>query len=151
MASLQLALLGEELVHLGGRDVLAELHVDLVEALEQRLRGGHGLLDVLEDVLLGIEGRLLRQVTDADAVGRLGVAEEVLVDARHDAQQGGLAGAVRAEHADLRARIEGEEDALEDLLVGRVDPPEVLHRVDVLVRHGGGSVAGGSETGSLGP
>ena len=91
--------------------------------------------------LARVERRLLRQVADADAVGRLGVAEEVLVDAGHDAQERRLAGAVRAEHADLGARVERQIDPLQDLLVGRVDPPEVLHRVDVLVRHGGGSLA----------
>ena len=134
---LELALLGEQLVHLVGLDVLAEAHVDLVEALEDRLRAGHGELDVLEDVLRRIERRLLLQVADPDAVGRLRVAEEVLVDARHDAEQGRLAGAVRAEDADLRARVERQEDALQDLLVRGVDPTEVLHRVDVLVRHRG--------------
>ena len=53
-----------------------------------------------------------------------------------------LPDAVAAEDADLRAGVERQIDALQDLLVGRVNPPEVLHRVDVLVRHGGGSLAG---------
>ena len=37
---------------------------------------------------------------------------ENLVDARHDAEQRRLTGAVGAEDADLRARIEREPDAL---------------------------------------
>ena len=138
---LQLALLVEQLVHLAGLQVLAQLQVHLVEAGEQPLGRRHRHLDVAEHVLLRIQRRLLGQVADADAVGGLGVAEEVLVDAGHDAQQRRLAGAVRAEDADLGARVERQIDPLQDLLVRRVNPPEVLHRVDVLVRHGGGSVA----------
>ena len=88
---LQLALLVEQLVHLAGRQVLAELQVHLVEAREQPLGLRHRLLDVARARLLGVELRLLRQVADADAVGRLGLAEEVLVDAGHDPQQRRLA------------------------------------------------------------
>ena len=109
--------------------------------VEQALRVRHRQLDVSQHVLGRIQRGLLGQVADADAVGRLGVAEEVLVHARHDAQERRLPGAVRAEHADLGARVERQIDPLQHLLVGRVDPPEVLHRVDVLVRHGGGSLA----------
>ena len=51
---------------------------DLVVAVEHRLLLGHALHGVAEHVLVGIELRLLRQVADADAVGRPGLAEEVL-------------------------------------------------------------------------
>ena len=56
----------------------------------------------------------------------------VVVEAGHDAQQRALAGAVGAEHADLRAREERQPDVLEDDLVGRIDLPQPLHGEDVL-------------------
>ena len=62
---LQLGLLLQQLLHLVGRDVLAELRVDLVEAQQQLLHRRHGFLDVAEHRLAGIESRLLRQVPDA--------------------------------------------------------------------------------------
>ncbi len=53
-------------------------------------------------------------------------------------QQAGLAGAVRPDHADLGARVEGQRDVLQHLFVGRVEPADLVHREDVLrcvVRH----------------
>jgi len=61
---LQLALLLEELVHLVGRQVLAEAHGDVVEAIEQRLALLHRLGDVAEHVFFRIELRLLREEAD---------------------------------------------------------------------------------------
>ena len=58
----------------------------------------------------------------------------VLVEARHDLEQRGLAGAVGADDANLRAVVERQVDVLEDDGVGRIDLPEPLHRVDEL-RH----------------
>ena len=43
-----------------------------------------------------------------------------------------LAGAVGAEHADLRARIERQPDALQNLPLGRDDLAEILHHVNEL-------------------
>ena len=63
-AVLQLRLLVEHLVHLLGRHLLAELHVDGVVAFEQRLDLGDAFLDVAAHVLRGIELRFLRQVAD---------------------------------------------------------------------------------------
>jgi len=80
-------------------------------------------------------------VADADARGRRRVAREVVLDAGHDAQQRRLARAVRAEDADLGARVEGERDALQDLLALRGDFPQVPNREDELRRHGGHGVA----------
>jgi hypothetical protein len=48
---------------------------------------------------------------------RARLAEVLLVDPRHDAQQRALARAVDAEHADLGAGVEREPEALEHLLV----------------------------------
>src|SRR6266478_4769466 len=142
---LHACLLGEHLLHLGVGERLAEPHGELLEAREQRARLGHRLLDVLEHVLRRVEHRLLRQVADADALGRQRVAREVVLDARHDPEQRRFARTVRAEHADLRARVEGERDALQDLLALRRDFPQVPNREDELRRHGGhgGSAARG--------
>ena len=137
---LQPALLLEHLVHLLGRELLAELHVQLVVAIEQRLRRGHAFLDVALHVLVGIEPRLLRQEPHRDAVGRKRFADELGVLAGHDPQQRALAGAVEAEDANLRAGQKREPDVLEDDAVGRMDLPEAFHRVDVL--HVARSVAG---------
>ena len=129
---LQAALLLEHLVHLLGRQVLAELHVQLVVAIEQRLGRGDAFLDVALHSLVGFEPRLLLQEADGDAVGRKRLADELGVLARHDLEQRALAGAVEAEHADLRAGQKREPDVLEDDAVGRMDLPEAFHRVDVL-------------------
>ena len=59
-----LRLLLEDLVHLLGRQVLAEPRVDLVVAVEQRLDLGDAFLDVAEHGLRRIEPRLLRQEAD---------------------------------------------------------------------------------------
>ena len=78
---------------------------DLVEAVELRLDLAHALLDVAQDVLGLVELRLLLE--DADGVARRqeGVAVGRLVEPGHDLEHGGLAGAVGADHTDLRARV----------------------------------------------
>ena len=65
---------------------------------------------------------------------------KLLVLAGHDPQQRALAGAVQAEHADLRAGEEREPDVLEDDVVGLVNLAQTLHGVDEL-RHSSDSVA----------
>ena len=64
-AVLHLALLLEDLVHLLGRQLLAELRVDLVVARQQRADLGDAFLDVAEHGLRRVEPRLLRQKADA--------------------------------------------------------------------------------------
>ena len=56
-------------------------------------------------------------------------------EAREHPEQRGLARAVGADDADLRARIERQVDALEDVLAA-ADLPEVLHREDEVLSHG---------------
>ena len=58
---LHLRLLLEDLVHLLGGQLLAELRVDLVEPGQQRADGRHAFLDVAEDVLRRVERGFLRQ------------------------------------------------------------------------------------------
>ena len=114
----------------------AKRALTVLEAAEERAGRGHALLDVAEHVLRRVEPRLLREVADPDALGRARLAEEVLVDAGHDAEERRLAGAVRPEHADLGAREEREVDPAEDLALRRHDLPKVAHGEDVLGRHG---------------
>src|SRR6185369_3958360 len=114
---------------------LAQLGAHRLEAREDRARLRHALLDVAADVLGGVQRRLLRQVADAQAVGGEGLAQEVLVDAGHDAQQRRLAGAIGAEHADLGAVEEREIDTAQDLPLGRDDLAQILHHERVLTSH----------------
>jgi hypothetical protein len=144
-AVLELRLLVHDLVHLFGRQVFTELRVDGVVAVEQRLHFGDALLDVAADGLVGIECRFLRQVADADALSGEGLADEVGLDAGHDLEQRGLAGAVQAEHADLGPGQEREPDVLEDLGIGRIDLPEPLHRVNELRWHELTMISGSSQ------
>ena len=131
-AVLQAALLFQHLVHRLGRQILAELHVELVVTIEDGLGRRHAFLDVALHRLGRVELRLLVQEADRDAVGGKRLADERRVLAGHDLEQRALAGAVQAEHADLGAWQEREPDVLEYLGVGRMNLPEPLHRVDVL-------------------
>ena len=105
---------------------------DLVVAVEDRLLGGDALHHVLAHGLFRIELRLLFQVADAGAFGDPAFAGELGVDAGHDAQQRGLAGAVDAEHADLGVRVERQVDVIQHLLGRRVGLGQTLHVIDEL-------------------
>jgi hypothetical protein len=131
-AILETPLLLHHLVHLGRRQILPELHVQLVVAVENRLRRGDAFLDVAFDGLGRVEPGLLRQEADRDAVGGKRLADELGIFAGHDPEQRALARAVQTEHADLGARKKREPDVLENDGVGRMDLPEAFHRVDVL-------------------
>ena len=78
----------------------------------------------------GIELRLLRQEADTRALGRPRLALKIVIDARHDAEQRRLTGAVRAEDADLGAVVEGKPDTAQNLPRGRDDLAQVFHDVD---------------------
>ena len=129
-------LLGEHLVHLLRREVLAEFRVDLVEPREERPDRRDAFFDVAQDVLRRVERRLLRQEADGVARGEPRLAQEVRLEPGHDAQQRRLAGAVRADDADLRAIQERQPDVLENDRVGRVNLTQPFHRVNEL-RHVG--------------
>src|SRR5438067_1793488 len=131
---LQAALLVEDLLHVLGREILAEPGVHVVVAREQRLDRRDALLDVAAHVLPRIEPWLLMEEPDRDAFSGKRFADEARVLARHDLQQRALARAVQPEDADLRAEVEREPDVVENLDVGRMHLPETLHGVDEL-RH----------------
>ena len=72
----------------------------------------------------------------------LGDPARRLLEPGHDPQQRRLAGAVRAEHADLRAGQERERDVRQHLPVGAVELVGPVHREDV-VAHGAATIAAG--------
>ena len=111
---LNLGLLVEQFFHFVGFDRLAQPGVDLVEAAEDFADGLDGFLDVAEDVAVGIQLRLLRQIAGREAGKEAGLALEFRVQAGHDPQQRALAGSVLPQHADLGAGIEGQTDVFED-------------------------------------
>ena len=98
-----------------------------------RLLRGDALHDIAAHILGGIELRLLRQIANADALGRPGLAGEFLVLPGHDPHQRRLAGAVDADDADLGAGKEGEPDVLQHLLAARIGLGHFLQCVDVLI------------------
>ena len=111
------------------------VHGEFVVAVEDRLLRADAEHDVVADVQLLIELRLLRQVADARALGDPGLAGPFLVEAGHDLEQGRLARAVDAEHADLGVRIEGQVDVVEHLLAARIGLRQAAHMVDELTGH----------------
>ena len=125
-----------ELAHLGEQGVVVGVGVghlgrDLVVAVELGLDLAGALLDVAEDGLVLVERRLLQEDADARARSQAGLAVGRLVESGHDLEDRRLAGAVGADHADLRAGVEGHRDVIEDdLLVVRL--AGTGHGVDVL-------------------
>ena len=128
-------LLGQQLFHLGVAQRLAEAGVDLVVALNNARVDCDRFFDVAQHVLVGIELRLLRHEADGKTAGQLGFAFEILVDAGHDSQQGALARAVAAQHADLGAGIKRQPDILEHFALGDF-LGQTIDLIDVLLAHG---------------
>ena len=123
----------EQGLHLVRLHRLAELPAHLVEPVEQLAPVGHALLHVAADVLGLIQLRLLWQVAHLHALAGHGVAVAGGDLAGHDLQQRALARAVQAQHADLRARQEGEGDVVEHHLVRRVRHPDLVHLIDKFI------------------
>ncbi len=111
------------------------VHGQIVVAIEEILLLLDAEHDIAAHVELRVELRLLRQIADARAFGDEALADELLVDARHDAQKRRFARAVDAEHADLGVRVEGEIDVVQDLLAAGPGLGEALHVIDELTRH----------------
>ena len=130
---LHLRLLGEQRVVVGVR--LGEGGADLVEAVEQVAQRADAVLDVAAHVLGRIELRLLLEQADRCPRRQLGDPRRRLVPAGHDPQERRLAGAVRAEHADLRSRQERERDVRQHLAVRAVELVGPVHREHVFRGH----------------
>jgi len=116
----------------------------LVVLVDDALYLGDAVHDVALDVLFGIELGLLCQVTDGEPCGQACFALVAVIEAGHDLEERRLAGAVAAEDPDLGAGVERQRDVLEDGLVRRVDPPELVGLIDEFVRHGGTEATGGT-------
>src|SRR5487761_1863138 len=136
---LELGLLGEQRVHRVVGQAFAQLGADRFEALEQRLDRAKTVGDVTGDRLFGIERRLLRQIAGGDAFGGPGLAGKIVLDPGHDAQQGRLARAVSAEHADLGPGQERQPDFLQHLAPAGKGLTQAFHHIDVLVGGHGNS------------
>ena len=117
------------------RGLVRVVHGELVVAVEDRFLWRDAFHHVLAHGFRRIELRLLLEVAHARALGHPAFTGELLVDAAHDAQQRGFAGAVDAEHPDLGIGIEGQIDVLQDLAVARIGLREALHVIDELTRH----------------
>ncbi len=104
---LQAALLGEQLFHLLVRHGFCQTHGDLFEFRQQGAFIGNGFLNVLQDVLLGIQHRLLRQKANRSPRSGESLSGKILVHPSHDAQESTLTGAVSAEDTDLGSGIKG--------------------------------------------
>ena len=131
---LNLRLFFEHFLHFFGRQLFAELHVELVVSIENRSRFGHAFFDALVDGLLGIQSRLLRKVSDLNSLRRPDFAFVFLVLTRHDAKQRALSSTVVPQHADLGARIERQPNLTENHFFV-VKPSEVLDRHYVIISH----------------
>ena len=106
---------------------------DLVVPVEDGLLFRHAFHGIAEHVLGGIEFRLLRQISDLDAISGARFADEVVRDAGHDLEQRGFARTVQTHDADFCAGEEGERDVLQHLLAARIGLGQLVHVVDVLV------------------
>ena len=114
---------------------LGERGRDRVEAVEQVAQLADAVLDVAAHVLGRIELGLLLEEADGGAGMQLGDAGRRLLEPGHDPHQRRLAGAVRAEHADLRSGQERQRDVRQHLPVGAVELVDPVHRVDVVAAH----------------
>ena len=120
------------------------VHRQLVIAVEHGLLLRHAVHGVAEHVLRLVELRLLREIAHAHAIGGPGLALVLLLHARHDLQERGLARAVHAHHADFRVGQKGERDVAEHLLSAGVGFGKLLHHKDILRgRHGVSFFEGG--------
>src|SRR5208282_560450 len=130
---LELRLLGDERIHLRLLERLGEAGTHRLEALDERLLLGDPVEHVAHYVLPGVECGLLRQEADLHPFGGPGLAREVALEARHDAQKRRFAGPVRTQHADLGAGKERKANILEYLPAAREGLGEAVHDVDVWI------------------
>ena len=124
---LQLAHFFHELVAVVGGHLLG----DLFEALLLFKDVAQALLDVFAHGLGIIQRRLLLEDAHRGARIQEGLAVGRLVHPGHDLQNRRLAGTVRADNADLGARVKGHGDVIQNDLVTD-GLAHVFHRVDEL-------------------
>ncbi len=93
---------------------------------------GHLAAMFSNTVLVGSSCGSCGEVAHLEAVHGLGLAEELLVLARHDLQQGRLARAVDADDADLGVGQEVQPDVLEHLLAAGIGLGQAVEVVNVV-------------------
>ena len=64
----------------------------------------------------------------------------ICINARHDAQQGGLTGTVKAQYADFCAREEAQRDVFKNMTFRRNDFADTMHGINELGHVGLASV-----------
>ena len=107
--------LGEQGVEVGVR--LGHLGADLVITVEFGLDLTRAFLDVAEHGLVLVEDRLLHEDAHGVAGRQPRLPVRGVVQARHDLEHRGLAGAVGTDNADLGSRQERQRHVVEDDLV----------------------------------
>jgi hypothetical protein len=127
---LHLPLLDEQRVEV--RVWLCECGRDLAEPVEQVAVRPHAVLHIRAHILGFVQLGLLLQEADGGAGRELGDSGGRLLEPRHDPQDRGLAGAVRAEYPNLRPGQERQRDAGKHLPFRTVELVGPIHRVHVL-------------------
>jgi len=124
------ALLGGELVEVGIR--FGVLRVDLVQAFQRVNHFRNGFFDGFANSVFRVQLRFLRQVTDFQARLRTGFTFDVCIDARHDAQQGGLTGTVETQHTNFCAREKAQRDIFKNMTFRRDHFADTMHGINEL-------------------
>ena len=125
----ELALALDEGVHLVVGHGFHELHVHFLVLLEQVHHLLDALLDDFQDGFVGVHLRLLLQVAYGIARSPDDFAAIGFLHTGDDLEEGGLAGAVQTDDADLGAVEEGKVNVLEDdFVVVREDLAHARHR-----------------------
>ena len=88
--------------------------------------------DITTHILVCIELRFLGEIAYLDAGLGPRFAKDIVIQPRHDAQQGRLARSVEAKYADLGSGEKGERNILQDCFFGRHDFADPVHSEDVL-------------------
>ena len=109
---------------------VAKAFVDFLEFLEQVDRLADALLDDLLDRPPGLQMRVLLEVAHRVAGREDNFALIVFVESGDDLEQGGFAGAIESDDANLGAIEEGEVDVFQHLFLGREGFAHAHHRED---------------------
>ena len=129
---LELRLFLERLGHLVVGHRLRKAVADRVELVDQPLNIPDTFAHDLAHGSGLVQHGLLRQIADLDAGLGTRLAFDFLVDAGHDLEQGGFAGAVQTEHADFGTGEKAQADVAQDDALGRHDLANPVHGVNEL-------------------
>lgn len=116
---MQLGLFNDQVVHFLVAHRFGKTGGDFFESFQQVASFAEAVHDVFDHVFGGVQFRFLFKIADPDTIGRPGFAVKFPVDAGHDFQQGGFAGAVNAQHADFGTGQKGKRDAFKQFSASR--------------------------------